>query len=75
MLYTVLAILKSSHMHHYNFNPADFLGMRDWLSSFAGAADFDSTDVPSMWNCFADRLYINLYKFPNLASAKAFYDP
>ena len=45
MLYTVLAILKSSHMHHYNFNRADVLGMRDWLSSFAWAADFDSTDV------------------------------
>ena len=37
--------------------------MRDWLSSFDWAADFDSTDVPSMWNCFADRFTEALNKF------------
>ena len=51
--------------HHYNFNRSDFLGMRDRLimSSFDWAADFDSTEVPSMWNCFADRFTEALNKF------------
>ena len=64
----------TQNSYHYNFNRADFSGMRDWLSSFHWAADFDSTDVTSMWNCFANRFTEALHKFvsifPNLASTR-----
>ena len=47
-LYYLPGLGNSDHSsHHYNFNRTDFLGMRNWLSSFDWAADFDSTDVPS----------------------------
>ena len=58
--------------HHYNFNRADFLVMRDWLSSFDWAADFDSTDVPSMWNCFADRFTEALNKFVPISKPRKY---
>ena len=49
-----------------------FLGMRDWLSSFDWAADFDSTDVPSMWNCFADRFTEALNKFVPISKPRKY---
>ena len=46
--------------------------MRDWLSSFDWAADFDSTDVPSMWNCFADRFTEALNKFVPISKPRKY---
>ena len=44
LIYICYTQYYTQNSHHYNFNRADFLGMRDWLSSFDWSADFDSTD-------------------------------
>ena len=68
----VIPLHYTQNSYHYNFNRADFSGMRDWLSSFDWAADFDSTDVTSMWNCFANRFTEALHKFVPISKPRKY---